>query len=93
MDKDAPLLPNQSFPGDSDYSFGMRLRTPSLFQECLRPDDLHDAGRVFVLLDTVGRLGNAMSTLAILLALQVKCGKYILSKFRVPVTVFHHIIM
>ena len=51
------------------------MRTPVFFQECLRPDDLHDAGRVFVLLDTVGRLGNAMSTLAILLALRVGVAK------------------
>ena len=91
MDKDAPLLPNQSFPGDSDYScklcFDLRMRTPFFFQECLRPDDLYDAGRVFVLLDTVGRLGNAMSTLAILLALRVGVAKiYLLSKFQVTFT-------
>ena len=53
----------------------MRMRTPVFFQECLRPDDLHDVGSVFVLLDTVGRLGNAMSTLAILLALRVGVAK------------------
>ena len=46
-----------------------------LLQECLRPADLHDGGRVFVLLDTVGRLGNAMSTLAILIALRVSFDK------------------
>ena len=43
----------------------------NLLQECLRPADMRDCGRVFVLLDTVGRLGNAMSTLAILIALRV----------------------
>ena len=43
----------------------------NLLKECLRPADLRDGGRVFVLLDTVGRLGNAMSTLAILIALRV----------------------
>ena len=78
-----------------DILLWYEVEDTSLFQECLRPDDLHDAGRVFVLLDTVGRLGNAMSTLAILLALQVKCGKYILSKFRVYCysAVLHHIMM